>query len=460
MYSAAGPGESTTDLAWDGHAIISENDELLAEAERFAADAQMITADIDLERLLQERMRTTSFSDSAADCMERLRTIRSIEFEFAIPNEKISLRRNVPRFPYVPNEAAARDQRCYEAYNIQVHGLMKRLASTGLNKVVIGVSGGLDSTQALIVAAKTMDRLNLPRRNVLAYTMPGFATSDLTLRNAQHLMEALGVTAELIDIKPSCLQMFRDIRHPYAEGRAVFDVTFENVQAGERTSHLFRLANLHNGLVLGTGDLSELALGWTTYGVGDQMSHYNVNVSVPKTLIQYLIRWVATSGSSTLRQTKRWNRLWNRDFTGACAAPAGQRRSAGSENSGFNRARTNFRTSVFIILHGSVCVRAKSRFWPTTRGATRKGAIGRTSFPPTNAPATTWRRSRNGWAFFCIDFSRRANLSAPLCRTGQKLALAVPFRRGAIGARRRTPSRMSGSANSRRMCRFSRREWL
>jgi NAD+ synthase (glutamine-hydrolysing) len=296
MYSAAGPGESTTDLAWDGQAIIYENDELLAEAERFAAGGQIITADIDLERLLQERMRSTSFNDSAGDCIDRVRAIRHVSFEFHPADHPVTLTREVPRFPYVPAAAALRDHRCYEAYNIQVHGLMKRLASTGITKLVIGVSGGLDSTQALIVAAKTMDRLGLPRKNILAYTMPGFATSDLTLRNAQRLMEVLSVSAEVIDIRPACMQMFKDIRHPFAEGKEVYDITFENVQAGERTSHLFRLANHHNALVLGTGDLSELALGWTTYGVGDHMSHYNVNVSVPKTLIQFLIRWVAHSG--------------------------------------------------------------------------------------------------------------------------------------------------------------------
>ncbi len=295
MYSAAGPGESTTDLAWDGHAIICENDEVLAESQRFAEEGQLITADIDLERLLQERMRSTSFNDSVHDCMERVRAIRRVPFHFRAPAKTIPLQRNVARFPYVPASAAVRNQRCYEAYNIQIHGLVKRLASTGISKIVIGVSGGLDSTQALIVAAKTMDHLKLPRKNVLAYTMPGFATSELTLKNAQRLMQVLGVSAELIDIKPSCMQMFRDLRHPFAEGKNVYDVTFENVQAGERTSHLFRLANMHNALVLGTGDLSELALGWTTYGVGDQMSHYNVNVSVPKTLIQFLIRWVAKS---------------------------------------------------------------------------------------------------------------------------------------------------------------------
>jgi len=189
-----------------------------------------------------------------------------------------------------------RDAHCYEAYNIQVHGLMKRLSSTGIPNIVIGVSGGLDSTQALIVAARTMDRLGLPRTNILGYTMPGFATSDGTKANALALMEALGVTSAEIDIRPSCLQMLRDIGHPFAKnGEPLYDITFENVQAGERTSHLFRLANYNNALVLGTGDLSEMALGWATYGVGDQMSHYNVNTSVPKTLIQYLLRWVIAS---------------------------------------------------------------------------------------------------------------------------------------------------------------------
>lgn len=296
LYSAAGPGESTTDLAWDGHALIYELGELLAEAERFARDEQLIVADIDLERIVQERMRTTSFADSAGDHRERLSAMRRITFAFATPDGEIPLRREVARFPYVPSDPARRDERCYEAYNIQVHGLMKRLVSSGIARLVIGVSGGLDSTQALIVAARTMDRLELPRANILAYTMPGFATSEVTLHNARSLMRALGVSAGEIDIRPSCMQMLRDIGHPFAAGEPVYDVTFENVQAGERTSHLFRLANLHNGLVLGTGDLSELALGWATYGVGDQMSHYNVNGSVPKTLIQHLIRWVADSG--------------------------------------------------------------------------------------------------------------------------------------------------------------------
>jgi NAD+ synthase (glutamine-hydrolysing) len=296
LYSASGAGESTTDLAWDGHALIYENNDLLAESQRFAPEEQIIAADIDLDRLAQERARMTSFNDAAAEYVERARRLRRVSFELRIPEGQRELRRRVERFPYVPSEPRDRDARCFEAYNIQVHGLMKRLTSTGIEKVVIGVSGGLDSTQALIVAARTMDQLGLPRTNVLAYSLPGFATSDRTRANAQRLMRALKVTANEIDIRPSATQMLLDIGHPYAKGEPVHDVTFENVQAGERTSHLFRLANLHDGLVLGTSDLSELALGWTTYGVGDQMSHYNVNASVPKTLIQYLIRWVVDSG--------------------------------------------------------------------------------------------------------------------------------------------------------------------
>ena len=296
LYSAAGPGESTTDLAWDGHAVIFEQDRLLAESERFPAGGQLVLADIDLDLLQAERLRATSFADSAAAHRERLRVLRRVSFELDLPVGDLGLKRRLARFPYVPAGATERDALCYEAYNIQVHGLAKRLAASGIEHIVIGVSGGLDSTQALLVAAQTMDRLGLPRTNVLAFTMPGFATSPSTRDNAWALMRALGVSAAEIDIRPSCMQMLKDLDHPFAAGEPVYDVTFENVQAGERTSHLFRLANQHDGLVLGTGDLSEIALGWSTYGVGDQMSHYNVNASVPKTLIQYLIRWVIATG--------------------------------------------------------------------------------------------------------------------------------------------------------------------
>ncbi|MBC8136455.1 MAG: NAD(+) synthase, partial [Fibrella sp.] len=294
LYSAAGAGESTTDLAWDGHALIYENGDLLAESERFADGERLIVSDIDLERLANERTRLSSFTDSAHDFGER--KVRRIAINLDLPDtQNIPLQRRVERFPFVPTNTAVRDERCYEAYNIQVAGLTKRLQSSRIQKIVIGVSGGLDSTHALIVAAKTMDKLGLPRENILAYTMPGFATTEKTKNNAHDLMNALGVTAKEIDIRPSCLQMLKDLDHPFHGGEPVYDITFENVQAGERTSHLFRLANFNNGLVLGTGDLSELALGWCTYGVGDHMSHYNVNASVPKTLIQYLIRWVIGS---------------------------------------------------------------------------------------------------------------------------------------------------------------------
>lgn len=296
LYSAAGPGESTTDLAWDGYALIYENNDILAESERFAQDEQIVFADIDLERLTQDRMRMTSFNDAVSDHRERVKSMRRISFQFKVPAGEIPLTREVPRFPYVPADPAVLDQRCFEIYNIQVHSLVKRLTAAGMERVVIGVSGGLDSSHALIVAARTMDRMGLPRSNILAYAMPGFATSDVTKDNARRLMTTLGAVVEEIDIRPSCMQMFRDIGHPYARGEKIYDVTFENVQAGERTSHLFRLANLHNAIVLGTGDLSELALGWTTYGVGDHMSHYNVNGSVPKTLIQHVMRWVVTTG--------------------------------------------------------------------------------------------------------------------------------------------------------------------
>ena len=293
LYAAAGPGESTTDLAWDGHAMIHENGNLLTESRRFSQDPQIIYADLDLDRLAQDRMRMTSFGQNARTHKDRLAAFRKVPFAIKIPGDRLLLEREYPRFPYVPADPAKRDQRCFEAYNIQVQGLAKRLKSSGTQNVVIGVSGGLDSTHALIVAARAMDLLNLPRRNIKAYTMPGFATTDRTYTNAVRLMKTLGVETNEIDIKDSCMQMFKDIGHPYAEGKELYDITFENVQAGERTSHLFRVANLRDALVIGTGDLSELALGWCTYGVGDHMSHYNVNVSVPKTLIQYLIRWVA-----------------------------------------------------------------------------------------------------------------------------------------------------------------------
>ncbi|MCI0546216.1 MAG: NAD(+) synthase [Candidatus Rokubacteria bacterium] len=297
LYSAAGAGESTTDLAWDGHALIAENGNILAESERFAAEPRLLVAEVDLERLSQERMRQNTFGESARRHQAELGRFRSVPVPVELPRRgRLLPARRWERFPYVPSDAALLDERCTEVYQIQVAGLAKRLEFTGLDRLVIGVSGGLDSTQALLVCAQAMDRLGHPRKQILAYTMPGFATSERTLAQARELMAAIGCDAHELDIRPSALQMLRDIGHPFAEGRPVYDVTFENVQAGERTSHLFRLANLHGGLVVGTGDLSELALGWCTFGVGDHMSHYAVNASVPKTLIQHVVRWVAETG--------------------------------------------------------------------------------------------------------------------------------------------------------------------
>jgi NAD+ synthase (glutamine-hydrolysing) len=297
LYSACGPGESTTDLAWDAHALIYENGSRLAESERFAYRAQLVAADIDLERLVQDRLRQGTFADSARTHQDVVAAFRTVPFRLGIPARGfLPLKRPLERFPYVPADPSRRDERCREVYEIQVQGLVTRLRATGIDKVVIGVSGGLDSTQALLVCARAMDMLNLPRTHVLAYSLPGFATSPRTRRQAQRLMAALGTSARELDIRPAAEAMLRAIGHPHREDRPVFDVTFENVQAGERTSHLFRLANLHGALVVGTSDLSELALGWCTYGVGDHMAHYHVNASVPKTLIQYLIRWVAATG--------------------------------------------------------------------------------------------------------------------------------------------------------------------
>jgi NAD+ synthase (glutamine-hydrolysing) len=297
LYSAAGFGESTTDLAWDGHGFVYENGSLLAETDRFAYGSQLVAADIDLDRIAQDRMRQNSFGESIRRHADQLARFRTVRFAADLPGDReLALERRYERFPYVPSDPATRDARCQEVYDIQVHGLVKRLKSMGAERVVIGISGGLDSTQALIVCARAMDVMGLPRANILAYTMPGFATSGRTLDQARRLMKTVGASASEIDIRPACLQMLKDIGHPFARGEQVYDVTFENVQAGERTSHLFRLANLHRAPVVGTSDLSELALGWSTYGVGDHMSHYHVNASVPKTLVQYLVRYVARAG--------------------------------------------------------------------------------------------------------------------------------------------------------------------
>ncbi len=295
-YSAAGAGESTTDLAWDGQAMVHEMGELIAQSTRFDDAPELLYADIDLQRLRLERMRNGTFNDSRMAASHPDQRFRRIGFPLNAYDDERGLHRALRRFPFVPADPLQLDADCYEAFNIQVEGLVTRYRATAGRHLVIGISGGLDSTHALIVAAKACDRMALPRSTILGYTMPGFATSERTKDNAWSLMQALGITAEEIDIRPAARQMLTDMQHPFAHGEPVYDVTFENVQAGLRTDYLFRLANQHGGFVVGTGDLSEMALGWCTYGVGDQMSHYAVNSGVPKTLIQFLIRWcIATN---------------------------------------------------------------------------------------------------------------------------------------------------------------------
>ncbi len=296
VFAAAGQGESTTDLSWDGQTMVYECGDLLAQGERFPDGPRRTVVDVDLDRVRQERLRQGTFDDNRRTHAERVAGLRTVELTLDPPAGDLGLRRKVDRFPFVPDDAERLALDCYEAYNIQVSGLEQRLHAIGQPKVVVGVSGGLDSTHALLVAARAMDRLGRPREDVHAFTMPGFATGEGTKSLATRLAKSLGVTFEELDITAAARQMLADIDHPFADGEEVYDVTFENVQAGLRTDYLFRLANHRGGIVLGTGDLSELALGWCTYGVGDQMSHYGVNAGVPKTLVQHLIRWVADSG--------------------------------------------------------------------------------------------------------------------------------------------------------------------
>jgi NAD+ synthase (glutamine-hydrolysing) len=324
VYAASGKGESSTDLSWDGQTFVFERGERLAEGPRFSQAPVITLADLDLALIRQDRIRQGTFDDNRLAYSGRIDRFTSVPVHLSapldaapvasptasgplpssIPNQlqdpgfapPAGLRREIARFPFVPDDSERLDQDCYEAYNIQVSALVQRLTAIGRPKIVIGVSGGLDSSQALIVAAKAMDLLERPRADILAYTMPGFGTTDATKANATALANALGVSFNELDIRPAAEQMLTDMDHPFAHGLPDYDITFENVQAGLRTDYLFRLANYHGGIVLGTGDLSELALGWCTYGVGDQMSHYNVNGGVPKTLIQYLIRWVIKTG--------------------------------------------------------------------------------------------------------------------------------------------------------------------
>lgn len=287
LYAGAGPGESTTDLVWAGHSLLAENGVILAETERFRFDTQIALADVDLERLLAERLKNNTYSSSTAG-----RTFRTIPF--TLPGEARSraparfIRPGLSRTPFVPADPERRAAHCQEIFNIQATALAKRLRHTGTNRAVIGISGGLDSTLALLVTARAFDRLGLPRAGIVAITMPGFGTTGRTRGNAQKLAEALAVTLREIPIADAVRQHFRDIGHD----EAVHDITYENAQARERTQILMDVANQVGGFVVGTGDLSELALGWATYN-GDHMSMYHVNAGVPKTLVRYLVAWAA-----------------------------------------------------------------------------------------------------------------------------------------------------------------------
>lgn len=298
LYAGAGSGESTTDTVWAGHSLIAENGVILAETQRFRFDTQMAIADVDVQRLVHERLRNSTFSAARAS-----RTLRTVRFE--LPGEAAQqplwvsenpqglasaplIRPQLSRTPFVPADPARRAASCQEIFAIQATGLAKRLRHTGVQRVTIGVSGGLDSTLALLVAVKAFDTLGLPREGILAITMPGFGTTARTKSNAVALAEALGVTLRTIPIADAVRQHFRDIGHD----ESMHDVTYENAQARERTQILMDVANQIGGFVVGTGDLSELALGWLTYS-GDHMSMYHVNAGVPKTLVRYLIEWVA-----------------------------------------------------------------------------------------------------------------------------------------------------------------------
>ncbi|MFT4233393.1 MAG: NAD(+) synthase [Microbacterium sp.] len=304
VYAAAGEGESSNDLSWDGQTMIYEQGALLAETERFPQEPRASIADVHLDRLRQDRLRQGTFDDNRRTLADQT-CFRTVEFTLDPPTGDVGLKRVLDRFPFVPDDPARLAQDCYEAFSIQVSGLEQRLREIGQPRPVLGVSGGLDSTHALLVIARAMDRMGRPRSDILTYTMPGFATSEHTRSNAQALADAMGTTFETIDIRPAATEMLQRMGHPAGSGEPVYDTTFENVQAGLRTDYLFRLANRHGGIVVGTGDLSEIALGWSTYGVGDQMSHYAVNSGVPKTLIQHLIRWVVADGEVVSDEAER-----------------------------------------------------------------------------------------------------------------------------------------------------------
>ena len=280
-YASTGYGESTTDVVFGGHCIICENGTVLNENNRFSKSSSLIYTDIDLELLNNERIKKNSYYNTSIE-----KIFRTVPFN--LPIKPTSLKRYINPHPFVPHNIKVREENCKEIFSIQTLGLSKRIEHIGTNKVILGISGGLDSTLALLVCVKAFEFLNIDTKNIIGVTMPGFGTTDRTYNNSIKLMQQLNITIKEISIKDACLQHFEAIDH----SPLMYDLTYENCQARERTQILMDLATKENGFVVGTGDLSELALGWATYN-GDHMSMYAVNASIPKTLVRYLIKWVA-----------------------------------------------------------------------------------------------------------------------------------------------------------------------
>ena len=281
VYASSGFGESTTDVVYAGNGLIAENGKMIASSERFLLESQLVISEIDVERLRADRMRNTNFSNEKSDKKYRIVNIEDAHFT------NFELKRKFGKHPFVP-AMTHRNESCEEIFSIQVGGLAKRWQHTKAETLVLGISGGLDSTLALLVCVKTADKLGIDRKSIIGITMPGFGTTDRTYSNALNLMKSLGISQKEISIKDACIQHFNDIGHD----ASLHDVTYENTQARERTQILMDIANKHNGIVIGTGDLSELALGWATYN-GDHMSMYAVNSGIPKTLVRYLVDWVS-----------------------------------------------------------------------------------------------------------------------------------------------------------------------
>ncbi|HET7430235.1 MAG TPA: NAD(+) synthase [Nocardioides sp.] len=404
VFAAAGQGESTTDLSWDGQTMVYECGDLLGESERFPDGPRRTVVDVDLDRIRQERLRQGTHDDNrrGLDSARPARSsFRTVGFQLKPPTGDIGLRRHVDRYPFVPDDADRLAQDCYEAYSIQVAGLVRRMEAIGQPKAVIGISGGLDSTHALIVAARAMDRLGRPRSDVLAFTMPGFATGDTSKSLATRLAKALGVTFQEIDIRPAAEQLLKDLDHPAADGEAAYDVTYENVQAGLRYDYLFRLANQRGGIVVGTGDLSELALGWCTYGVGDQMSHYNVNAGVPKTLVQHLIRWVIDSGQLDEAAGEVLGEVLDQEITPELIPTLeGQKAQATEDTVGpyalqdftlYHVIRRGYRPRKIAFLAWHAWHDAEQGEWPP-------------GYPPDRRPAYTLEEIRHWLEVFCRRF--------------------------------------------------------